>query len=362
MGYDGKVKVNTVILHKLFYESEHEYIERINSIGHLPVGVAYLLSEKYDMDNERLPIEMQIYKWCNKNLNESQGDIYVGRVDGKRLCSNNLYYTLVGKFKIDNSIIKITNLQIYDKLADNKINVQLKSDREEQIKINYELGNKYYAGEGVKVDYKKAFSYYYMSAKEGHPESQAMIGDIYFYAKGVEEDYEEAFRWYKLAAEKGDTTAQGNLSVMYCWGMGVKQDDEEGVKWGKLAAQGGDATAQANLACMYYEGKVIEKDYNEAMKWFKLSAKQENLSAKHMIGQMYYLGKGINKDYKEAFKWYISAAEQGFEASQCMVGQMYHRGEGIAMDYSEAIKWYRLAERNGYTLAKERLKELGINK
>ena len=46
-----------------------------------------------------------------------------------------------------------------------------------------------------------------IAADRGHTTSQTMVGDYYFEGSYIRLNYQEALRYYKMAAEKGDEEA-----------------------------------------------------------------------------------------------------------------------------------------------------------
>ena len=91
-------------------------------------------------------------------------------------------------------------------------------------KSQYNLGNKYYNGEGVVQDYKEAVKWFRKSAEQGDSLAQSYLGWMYGKGEGVIQDYKEAVKWYRKSAEQGDSLAQYNLGYMHAQGQGVPQD------------------------------------------------------------------------------------------------------------------------------------------
>ena len=144
-----------------------------------------------------------------------------------------------------------------------------KNDQDVQL----QLGHRYYFGEGVAKDYKKAVKWYRKSANQGNAIAQNNLGVIYRNGYGVEHDYQEAVNWYRKSAEQGNAKAQYNLGVYYDNGEGVEQDYEEAVNWYKKSGEQGNATAQKNLGVCYCNGKGVLKSWVLAHMWLNLSAK-----------------------------------------------------------------------------------------
>ncbi len=60
-------------------------------------------------------------------------------------------------------------------------------------------------------------------------------------------NYKQAFKWYKLVAKQGHAVAQYNLGIMYYLGEGVKANKYKAYKWWSKAAKQGNKGAQKNL-------------------------------------------------------------------------------------------------------------------
>ena len=73
-----------------------------------------------------------------------------------------------------------------------------------------------------KVDYEKAVYWFEKSAEQGNVIGQYNLGNMYENGEGVKQDYAEALKWYKKSAEQEYSKAQTNLGIMYANGYGVK--------------------------------------------------------------------------------------------------------------------------------------------
>ena len=62
------------------------------------------------------------------------------------------------------------------------------------------LGMKYWFGDGVEVDYKKAAGWLKKAAAQKHDAAIRNLGDLY----AAISDSENAYRWYKIGAAAGD--------------------------------------------------------------------------------------------------------------------------------------------------------------
>jgi TPR repeat protein len=255
------------------------------------------------------------------------------------------------------------------------------------------LGNRYYAGEGVKQDLAEAANWYRQAAEQGYAIAQNHLGDLYYYGKGVKQDYGEAVNWYRQAAEQGLAAAQNSLGLRYYSGEGVKQDRAEAANWFRKAAKQGYAVAQYNLGNLYSAGEGVKQDRAEAVNWYRQAAEQGYASAQNRLGDLHYVGEDVKQDYAEAVNWYRKAAEQGHAKAkeylakakerQAMIanlpatrraaergdadaqnalGEMYSAGVGVKQDHAEAENWYRKAAEQGHAKAKEHLAEIAKTK
>ena len=98
---------------------------------------------------------------------------------------------------------------------------------------------------------------------------QFQIGLKYFKGEGVPKDDAEAVKWYRKAAEQGYAVAQTNLGAMYAHGQGVSKDYAEALKWYRKAAEYGYDLAQNNLGAMYFNGEGVRQNHREAVKWYR---------------------------------------------------------------------------------------------
>ncbi|MDP2786498.1 MAG: caspase family protein [Pseudomonadota bacterium] len=108
-------------------------------------------------------------------------------------------------------------------------------------------------------------------AKQGDAKAQYNLGNMYNEGLGVRKDATEAVKWYRKAAEQGNAEAQYNLGIMYTNGRGVRQDATEAVDWYRKAAEQGNASAQFGLGLFYAEGEGVRQDAAEAVKWYRMA-------------------------------------------------------------------------------------------
>ena len=76
----------------------------------------------------------------------------------------------------------------------------------------YNLGKRYWIGEGVDQDYSEALAWFALAADLGHARAPFGVGRCYQEGKGVALDAGEAAEWYREGAERGDQRAGQGLA------------------------------------------------------------------------------------------------------------------------------------------------------
>ena len=78
----------------------------------------------------------------------------------------------------------------------------------------FNLGVRYYHGQGVEQSYEEALKWYRMAADQGLAEAECALGDMYYRGTGVVQDYETALEWFTKAHEHGHRKAVDACMVM----------------------------------------------------------------------------------------------------------------------------------------------------
>lgn len=124
------------------------------------------------------------------------------------------------------------------------------SESDTQLKV----GDSYYYGKGVKIDYQKAKEWYLKSAEKGNPVAQLKLGGIYYDGLGVRQDYQKAIGWYLKSAAQGNSIALYYLGDIYLYGKGVKQDKSKSKKFFGESCDHGEQYACDNYKRLNDEG------------------------------------------------------------------------------------------------------------
>jgi len=163
-------------------------------------------------------------------------------------------------------------------------------------------------------------------AADGDADAQYQLGDCYFFGLGVKRDMVEGVSWYRKAAQAGQMKAQFNLGGCFHEGMGVEPDLMEAIRWWRKSAGQDFAPAEISIGDCYIFGKGLSQDEQEGVRWFRKAAAQNYPAAQHRLGNCYYHGQGVRKDLAQAIQWYRKAAAQGYQASQRALRELGDEG------------------------------------
>lgn len=78
----------------------------------------------------------------------------------------------------------------------------------------YKEGQKYFLGDGVEQNYKKALEYFEKAANQGSVIAQNDLAGMYFKGIGTEKNEAKALHWFNEASKLNSPEAQYNLGIM----------------------------------------------------------------------------------------------------------------------------------------------------
>jgi DNA-directed RNA polymerase subunit RPC12/RpoP len=200
-------------------------------------------------------------------------------------------------------------------------------------------------------------------AKQGSGDSQYEIGRKYFFGEGVRRDTGEAVEWLKKAADSGQTEAQAFLGVIYCRGEdGVSRSTKKAAKWLKLAADKGDADSQNLLGMLYETGNGLAEDPGKALDCYDAARRQGDASAKANYVR-------LRKTLAETF---LNRTEDGSFIPQTLFDEIHFTGTARSitvdrLDFNEegneifllTLYWEGPITKNGYTTIRILLDDQG---
>jgi len=150
------------------------------------------------------------------------------------------------------------------------------------------------------------------AANQGDAQAQFELGQRYFQGQGVARDYKQAHHWCLKAAEQDVVPAQIYVGVMNAEALGVAKDYSEALRWYRRAAAKNDPKGQFNLGIMYDNGQGVPQDSEEAFQWFTKAAEQDFAKAQYNVGTMYDNGQGVKQDLVASYFWFNRAYENGY--------------------------------------------------
>ena len=147
------------------------------------------------------------------------------------------------------------------------------------------------------------------AAYRGH-EYQYELAEKYRAGNGVEKDLAKAAYWYQQAATSPGWSASRGV---------------------------GHNGARMKLAEIYRNGEGVPQDYQQAVYWYQeVIRKNDTAGAKYQIGELYRTGgPNLPKDEVAAVRWYREAAGQGMHWAQYQLGEAYRTGGGVETDLDE---------------------------
>lgn len=222
----------------------------------------------------------------------------------------------------------------------------------------YELGETFFTGDGVTIDYPEAKRWYQKAAEQGHGLSQLRLAFLNAEAhfKPLTTDYAEAEKWFTKAAEQNAGDAQFRLGNFY---LHYKQpaDTGKGFIWLKRAAEGGHRIAMFDLARLFLEGKGVAKNEQLGMEWMTKAADADILQAQMNLVEIYT----AKKDVTQALKWILKIAGKPTASPFYLnkAGDIFFDGwETVPKNYPAARKYYDRAAAKGDPHALERMAQI----
>lgn len=194
-------------------------------------------------------------------------------------------------------------------------------------------------------------------AEENNAALQFEVGKRYYMGEGVPSDKLQGISWLEKSAKAGFIPAQRALGVLFLDGDGssVPANANKGVEWLTKAAEKNDLNAMILLIALYKEGKLVPQDYAKAISWAEKGAVLGNREAQYYLGTFYHFGLGKEKDINLAAKLYTQAANQGHLDALNNIGAMYFGGIGVEKNQVLGYTYWLLAKSLGSSHAERNL-------
>jgi uncharacterized protein len=126
-------------------------------------------------------------------------------------------------------------------------------------------------------------------AEQGDADSLFELGNRYFFGEGAATDIARAFEYYRRAAEAGSDAGMVNLASCYRNGEGVRTDPARGAEWYEKAMTTDKTFAPYELAQMYENGEGVERNRERAMELYAVAldgGHPDAMKALRRLGQL----------------------------------------------------------------------------
>lgn len=243
-------------------------------------------------------------------------------------------------------------------------------------------------GDNLKIAkrYSEALACYLKAVELGSTDSNCRIGDIYYNGLGVEINYSEAAKWYQkeLSKSRPAVGACVNMSIMYRYGRGIEKDIdkanelhkkafEDAMHYFKFATENGledlAAIHAQHLGKLYENGPEGMKSNGLALEYYEKAAEINTQSAdalQHLvlayekIGLAYAKGVGRPIDHKKAARFLEVPINHTCTNGEVyfLAADLYHHGKGVDENDYIAKMYYRKAIDRGYSQAEAGYKEI----
>lgn len=198
---------------------------------------------------------------------------------------------------------------------------------------------KYFKGDGVKQDYKKAIAYLEKIDEEQVPMATYCWGYAYDIGAGVKQDYWKAYDYYLKAHRKGIVQGTISLGLCYLTGFGCDQDFKIALNLFTRAEKEHNAIASYYVGICYVNGYGVNKDFKEAEKKLLVAANAGYAPAFYELGKLCdrTINPSNNKPEK-CFEYYNKAVALGYDDAKIGVANCYANGIGVVVDQDIAYK------------------------
>ncbi|ANB51117.1 putative sel1-like repeat-containing protein [Powai lake megavirus] len=175
-----------------------------------------------------------------------------------------------------------------------------------------------------------------MTAKTGDSMAQYNLGEMYYQGFGVKKNIQKAIKWIIKSADQNNKYGLINLARFYEDGNGVLLDIDKATKLLEQAAYQNLPNAQ------YYLGKIYmtrdPRNLELAFKYYEQAANQNHTNAQYWLAIFYKTGKYVSKDNQKAIYWLTLAANQGLNSAKIKLAEMYTQGIYVEQDYQKAFE------------------------
>lgn len=160
----------------------------------------------------------------------------------------------------------------------------------------YVAADIFYEGNLVKQDLPLSNQWLIRASQNGYMAATSLLGYKYLNGEGVGVDYDKAYQYFEMAAETGNGAALFGLAYMFSKGLSVNEDP-------------------VNSA--YYAGQSIEAlenpSYDDSLELLYDHAEKDSAPHQYILASLLLEGEYIEEDLELAAALFSRSAEQGFE-------------------------------------------------
>jgi len=203
-----------------------------------------------------------------------------------------------------------------------------------QVGISYEEGN------GVLINYDKAYEWYKSAAAKGNSHAYFRIGRCYEEGISVEKDQKSALDWFLSAAATGFPGAIIKLINYY------ENSPEDQLEWIKKGIEIQDPYSN------YRYGLILEEDdKNRSLEYFRKAEKSDNREIRGLLSILSLSGQYLFYSDELSLGYIHEAAEAGHKRSQTFLGWLFEYGIFEKQNYDKAFNLYKAAAESDEVLA-----------
>lgn len=211
----------------------------------------------------------------------------------------------------------------------------LKSARQGYDPAQYAIGENYFNGTNVEIDYNMSLYWLTMAGNQGNSDAQVLIGKYYFgdYAK----DVSKAAHWFLKSASRGNAEAFHYIGYFYLNGIFFIENRNKSLEYFFEAAIRKNPNSMFAVGMSYIDGTGVGIDVKKGVEWILKAAKYGDLSAKEILGIYYFLGTYVPKDNQKAIGYLLECTGQGYLNGDSYLAMIYIEGYYIKQDIQKGL-------------------------
>jgi uncharacterized protein len=178
----------------------------LKAAGHGHVDAQFITATIYDKGSTGIePNNEEAYRWYSKAA--AQGH-YLAQAE----ISSGRWNNLTPKIRVDGDSITFAepgpeHASGKSPFTREKLEKLMSQADDGDVDAQYDLGIRYYSGDGVEKDFGQAIKWFLMAAEQDDAQAQFNLGIMHGRGEGTDKDVSKSMQWLKKAAEQGHTEA-----------------------------------------------------------------------------------------------------------------------------------------------------------